>query len=177
MRWYLYGTQQPDDEQKTVMRRTATHLLSSPNAAQLEARIIANYGANPRFAFLRGRWARAWATARARAREEKAGKGKEKEKAAGIGGLVGYGDSDEEEEESGDPVGEAAGRAEKVTEEAMDGGGEVGLDRTLMGETVVVRDADEEAAKEARRTRAREWAEKRRAEKMQAVASAPVNLE
>lgn len=48
------------------MHRTATHLLTSPNAAQLEMRILANHGADKRFAFLRGRWSRAWQITKAR---------------------------------------------------------------------------------------------------------------
>ncbi|KXN90735.1 hypothetical protein AN958_03750 [Leucoagaricus sp. SymC.cos] len=36
--------EEPDDTQKELMRRTATHLLSSPNPAQLEMRILANHG-------------------------------------------------------------------------------------------------------------------------------------
>jgi hypothetical protein len=61
------------------MTRTATHIRESPNPAQLEMRILANHGSDGRFAFLRGRWKRAWARIRAGGR-------------AGvvIGGLAGY---------------------------------------------------------------------------------------
>ncbi|KAK2464945.1 hypothetical protein APHAL10511_003021 [Amanita phalloides] len=52
--------EEPDDIQKELMRRTAVHLHSSPNSAQLEMRILANHGADKRFAFLRGRWSRTW---------------------------------------------------------------------------------------------------------------------
>jgi hypothetical protein len=42
------------------MRRTATHIISSPNPEQLEMRILANHGKDARFSFLRGRWKCAW---------------------------------------------------------------------------------------------------------------------
>ncbi|KIL63732.1 hypothetical protein M378DRAFT_186945 [Amanita muscaria Koide BX008] len=56
--------EEPDDAQKELMRRTAVHLHSSPNPAQLEMRILANHGADKRFAFLRGRWSHAWRLAK-----------------------------------------------------------------------------------------------------------------
>ena len=54
------------------MDRTARAVAAAANGAQLEMRILANHGGDKRFAFLRGRWARAWAAAGARAREERA---------------------------------------------------------------------------------------------------------
>ena len=77
------------------MQRTAGHLLDSPNAAQLEMRILASHGSKKEFGFLRGRWARAWAAEKARARAEKKG---EKETAS-LGGLMSYGDSSESDGE------------------------------------------------------------------------------
>lgn len=86
------------------MRRTAAHILSSLNPAQLEMRILANHGADPRFAFLKGRWSRAWRTSKAHVRAEK--KEEEESRAnvkasdGALGGLAGYAsDSDEEQEE------------------------------------------------------------------------------
>jgi len=63
--------EEPDGAQVELMKRTAVHLHSSPNPAQLEMRILANHGADKRFAFLRGRWSRAWRTTKERARQEK----------------------------------------------------------------------------------------------------------
>lgn len=84
------------------MRRTANHVLSSPNPAQLEMRILANHGADSRFAFLKGRWARAWRLAKAHAQSERTKAAQEK---AGLGGLAGY---DSESSGSNVPVEEAA---------------------------------------------------------------------
>lgn len=42
------------------MERTAASISRSNNSQQLEMRILANHGSDPRFAFLRGRWRRAW---------------------------------------------------------------------------------------------------------------------
>lgn len=152
--------EEPDDEQRAVMARTATHLAASPNAAQLEMRILANHGANPLFAFLRGRWSRAWAAAKARVRAEKEGK---VEKKANLGGLMAYGDSDESEEEEDEAVEEDG----KKGEEDIGGDGEGrGKEGEVMEGIQVGSDdtsVDEEALKDARRARAREWVERRRA--------------
>jgi hypothetical protein len=43
-----------------LMKKTAAHIASSPNPVQFELRILANHGTDERFAFLRGRWKRAW---------------------------------------------------------------------------------------------------------------------
>ncbi|KAG2352692.1 hypothetical protein BDR07DRAFT_816711 [Suillus spraguei] len=93
--------EEPDDAQSELMKRTALHLLSSPNPAQLEMRILANHGADKRFAFLRGRWSRAWRMAKERLRQEKLGQSAQSPRASwnvGLGGLAAYGDSDDEEE-------------------------------------------------------------------------------
>ena len=140
------------------MRRTATHLLSSPNPAQLEMRILANYGSDKRFAFLRGRWIRKWnlikAKARAQPEEEKnkekdeTGKLEEMKKGqAGLGLVTGYGsdDDDSEADDNSEEPAKGKGTAHSPPAEPPDS-------------TTLV----EEAAKEARRKRAKEWAEKRR---------------
>jgi len=138
--------EEPDQDQKGLMRRTATHILSSPNPAQLEMRILANYGGDRRFAFLRGRWSRAWQLIKGRARIDMTEKTKSSEKPAGLGGLAAYGDSD------GDSSGSDA-NAEDVT---------VPLATAVTDAPDVTA---EEAVKAARRARAKEWAEKRRANK------------
>lgn len=43
-----------------LMKKTAAHIAASPNPVQFELRILANHGADNRFAFLRGRWKRVW---------------------------------------------------------------------------------------------------------------------
>ncbi|KAF9222246.1 hypothetical protein BS17DRAFT_809588 [Gyrodon lividus] len=138
---------QPDEAQRELICRTASHIISSPNAAQLEMRILANHGADKRFAFLRGRWSRAWRMEKERARQQKAEKEEAKEaKPTPLGGLVGYGDSDTGSEES---VVEAG--AEEVTD-----GSNLQLQQGGPG--------NEDRLKEARRERARKWAARRRAE-------------
>lgn len=121
------------------MQRTAKSIISSANPAQLEMRILANYGADKRFAFLRGRWAMVWRTAKEDAEREK----QEGERAKGLGGLADYG-SDQSSE---------------------DGGGADKKEALETGTEALCEDVDNEneaAVKEARRARAREWAEQRR---------------
>ncbi|KAF4565439.1 hypothetical protein EYR36_002010 [Pleurotus pulmonarius] len=136
--------EEPDDDQKELMRRTAKHIVTSPNAAQLEMRILANHGGDKRFAFLRGRWKLAWQVIKGRAKIEKSrddGEAKPAgQKPSGLGGLTGYGDSEDEDAGSG-------AEQANVTEptEIPDG---------------VTK--DEEALKELRRQKAKEWAQKRR---------------
>ncbi|KAA1475316.1 hypothetical protein DENSPDRAFT_420265 [Dentipellis sp. KUC8613] len=142
--------EEPEETQRAVMCRTAAHLVASPNVAQLEMRILANHGADPRFAFLRGRWARAWAVIKAEARRDA-----EKEKSAagggkGLGGIMGYEDSDEESEAAD---GDSGRDAEDHTQETQ---------RKDKGD--VPEGGDEAAVKEARRARAREWMKQRRAQ-------------
>lgn len=145
------------------MRRTASHLLASPNPAQLEMRILANHGADRRFAFLRGRWAQTWEITKSRARLNLAQAEKAKQASIGaarLGSLAGYGDSDEE------------GSANHILaeEHAQDDS----VTNQLPGQESVPSAAEHEAGKEAdsdgevkkaRRARAKEWAEKRRAMK------------
>lgn len=99
--------EEADDAQKELMRRTAVHLHSSPNPAQLEMRILANHGADKRFAFLRGRWSHAWRLAKYKVRlqTEEAAKEKDvKQKSDNLIALAGYGDSDEDGSEVEGPV-------------------------------------------------------------------------
>jgi hypothetical protein len=144
------------------MRRTATHILSSPNAAQLEMRILANYGGDKRFAFLRGRWSRKWnlikIKARAQPEDEKDETGRKldemKKSQAGLGLVTGYGSDDDDDSEADNNTMEEPGTISK------------GKD-TMSVEPLDSTSMVEEAAKEARRKRAKEWAEKRR--KMKAI--------
>ncbi|KAJ7471964.1 hypothetical protein FB451DRAFT_1251534 [Mycena latifolia] len=87
--------EEPDEAQAALMKRTAASITSTANPAQLEMRILANYGADKRFAFLRGRWKAAWlAMKRDADKEEKA---KKSNTVDGLGNLADYGDSDEED--------------------------------------------------------------------------------
>lgn len=130
------------------MRRTAKHIATSPNAAQLEMRILANHGGDKRFAFLRGRWKLAWQAIKGRAKIEKP-RGDETEARAagqtpsGLGGLTSYGDSEEEDEESGGQQADEIKQADAQNDVDKDG----------------------EALKELRRQKAKEWAQKRRESK------------
>ncbi|TFY71370.1 hypothetical protein EVG20_g1630 [Dentipellis fragilis] len=143
--------EEPEEAQRAVMRRTATHLVASPNVAQLEMRILANHGADPRFAFLRGRWVRAWAVIKAEARRD----AEEKSAASdgkGLGGIMSYEDSDEESEAADGDGGEGVKDDTQETQQENK-------------EDVSAEGDDEVAIKEARRARAREWMKQRRAQK------------
>lgn len=137
------------------MRRTATHLLSSPNPAQLEMRILANYGSDKRFAFLRGRWSRKWnlikIKARTRPEEEKdeTEKLEIKQNQAGLGLVTGYGSDDDDDDSEADG-------------NTLEEPGTISKDKDPAQHTPLTEPPVEEAAKEARRKRAKEWAEKRR---------------
>jgi len=126
------------------MRRTATHLISSPNPEQLEMRILANHGQDARFSFLRGRWKSAWLRLK---EEEMAKLERSKPKpVTALSNLIAYGtDSDEEGADSHNVAGLGpSAETRPQGSEASDVGEEV---------------------KAARRLRAKEWAKKRRAEK------------
>jgi hypothetical protein len=134
------------------MKRTALHLLSSPNPAQLEMRILANHGADKRFAFLRGRWSRTWRTTKERLRQEKINQSAQSLRASRnvvLGGLAAYGDSDDEGSKEESEGGETSSL--KVGERSA-----AALD-SLQNRNVRL----EEAEQEARRARARKWAAQR----------------
>ena len=137
--------EEPDEEQLALMQRTAAHLHSSPDRMRLAARILANHGADRRFAFLRGRWKHAWMRAQ-RTVEQEAARKMESEKVmpAGLIGLSGYGESDGENSSEDD--------ASSTVADA---------DRPQHPSVPTI-DEEEEAKKEARRRRAREWALRRR---------------
>ncbi|KAF9005127.1 hypothetical protein BDQ17DRAFT_1223713, partial [Cyathus striatus] len=153
--------EEAEETQMELMKRTATHLLSSPNPAQLEMRILANHGNDKRFAFLRGRWSRAWRLVKGKARIEKEEResleAKEKEQKIGLGGLAGYGDSEEEDEEE-------IQKEEKEVDEAKAADTKAAYP-AVPDVSAMSKNVGNEAAKEARRLRAKQWAEKRRAEK------------
>ncbi|CEL57182.1 hypothetical protein RSOLAG1IB_08415 [Rhizoctonia solani AG-1 IB] len=132
--------EEPDDVQANLMRRTATHIRGSPNPTQLEMRILANHGADPRFAFLRGRWKRAWAQMR---------QGQEvlnvEPKQSVIGGLSGYASDSDSGQKSGDEEESGQQSAHAVQEASLSS------------------EHDEtEKLKAERRARAKDWARKRR---------------
>ncbi|KAG8876721.1 hypothetical protein FRB97_003981 [Tulasnella sp. 331] len=94
-----------DDEEPTsqpqldLMSRTAKHILSSPNPTQLESRILANHGMDPRFAFLRGRWKRRWEAVKADVINKT--KATRPVPAASSSSLVMYGSGSESDSEAG----------------------------------------------------------------------------
>ncbi|KAG2119284.1 hypothetical protein DEU56DRAFT_974808 [Suillus clintonianus] len=138
--------EEPDDAHSELMKRTALHLLSSPNPAQLEMRILANHGADTRFAFLRGRWSRAWRMTKEKLRQDKVDQSAQSLLASrnvGLGGLAAYGDSDDEGNEGESESGEMS---------------------PLKNHNIRL-----EAEQEARRARARDWAAQRRARQGQTL--------
>lgn len=143
---------QPDAAQVELMQRTAAHVVRATNDAQLRARILAHHGADARFAFLRGRWGRAWARAQVDARREVLA---EREAQGALGGLTGYGSGSESEGEPSEGGGDDAGAA----------GSDGGEDNVKM----VVIEPAARTTQEARRAKAREWAQKRRAERAAGV--------
>jgi hypothetical protein len=151
-----------------LMRRTAAHTIRAANDAQLRARILAHHGADVRFAFLRGRWSHAWALAQAEANRAVLEEQEKAQSAGGLGGLTGYGSGSEEddaEDDNGGGGGDDAvdGSSDNVTErtQVLEGDAEDGqATQEAQSEEVALR-----AAQEARRAKAREWAEKRRAAK------------
>lgn len=145
---------QPDTAQAELIRRTAAHVARATNDAQLRARILAHHGADARFAFLRGRWGRAWARAQADARREILAE-QEAQGAGALGGLTGYGSGSESEGESSGGGGDG-------------GGGSDGGVRVVIAQAAQEPEPEELAAgamQEVRRAKAREWAQKRRAER------------
>lgn len=124
------------------MSRTAAHIRDSPNPAQLEMRILANHGSDPRFAFLRGRWRRAWA----RMRQPQGAQSKIEPKGATIGVLAGYAsDSEGSQESDGGPRGGATLSAkDDIIVPTLEGSDEM------------------ERLKAERRARAKEWARRRK---------------
>ncbi|KAF8600019.1 hypothetical protein BDV93DRAFT_559835 [Ceratobasidium sp. AG-I] len=132
--------EEPDEAQANLMSRTATHIRDSPNPAQLEMRILANHGSDPRFAFLRGRWRRAWTRMR-----QAPGAPKIEPKGSTMGGLAGYASESEDSESDG-------GRRGEPTLPPTDD--------TIVS---VPEGSDEmERLKAERRARAKEWARQRK---------------
>ncbi|KAL0065681.1 hypothetical protein AAF712_007322 [Marasmius tenuissimus] len=144
--------EEPDEAQKQIMHRTAKHIATSPNPSQLEMRILANHGNDKRFAFLRGRWSRAWQIEKGRARIENE-KGK---KPALLGTLADYGDSSGDEDDS------IRGASAEPAVDAL-----AGSDHEIPPPAEQVQSepggGDDSVAMEARRARAKEWIAKRRA--------------
>lgn len=149
--------EEPDDSQRELMRRTAQHILSSPKPAQLEMRILANHGGDKKFAFLRGRWSRVWRILKGKARREKEEHDKERDKGRedkvgnGLGVLVGYEDSEDEGDDD-----DARNVGTSYDREAESGQSE-------KTEPANQKPLNDDITKMARRARAKEWAEKRRA--------------
>ena len=164
--------EEPDATQIELMRRTASHVARATNDAQLRARILAHHGADPRFGFLRGRWARSWARAQADARREVLAE-REVQSAGALGGLTGYGSESESESQDGADGGASEEGGTEHTPSLR-----MGAIPDANGEAVREEAEPEEltarAVQEVRRAKAREWAEKRRAAKALAMAESHV---
>ncbi|CAE6463908.1 unnamed protein product [Rhizoctonia solani] len=136
--------EEPDDVQANLMRRTGAHIRASPNPTQLEMRILANHGADPRFAFLRGRWKSAWA----RIRQGEASPDDEEPKRSMMGLSAYASDSSDSGRESGD-------------EREVD----------QQGAHVPPEQGEMEKVKAERRARAKDWARKRKESQLGQVGS------
>jgi hypothetical protein len=142
------------------MSHTAHSLLSSPNPSLLEIRILANHATDKRFAFLRGRWADAWALAKAKARRMKAREEAPLQRKA-VGALVGgYESSDEDEgggerEPSGSPPPPPPEEPPRLPSSPP-----APEDKVLSNEIGPKGDQEEENRR-LRRVRAEEWKRKR----------------
>ena len=157
-----------------LMRRTASHVVRATNDAQLRARILAHHGADPRFAFLRGRWGRTWARAQAEAHRDVLAE-REAQSSGALGGLTGYGSGSEDDDDDDDDAVDEGGGSGGGTEPAP-----VLREAPNVQSPPEAAQSDEQelalrVAQEARRVKAREWAEKRRAAR--ALAPATTDLE
>ncbi|KAL7414650.1 hypothetical protein BDY24DRAFT_414361 [Mrakia frigida] len=144
----------------TLMRHTSTSLLSSPSPRVLELRILANHGADPRFAFMRGRWKNVWDGLLAGKTVTAEGvvlEPVEKEKeVVGMAGLMGgYGsDSDSESEEEKEEGAGEGDEGEGETKEVV-----VELEPVV---EVLEETEEEKEKKKRRKEKALEWARKRK---------------
>ena len=151
-----------------LMRRTASHVVRATNDAQLRARILAHHGADPRFAFLRGRWGRAWALAQAEAHRDVLAE-QEAQSSGALGGLTGYGSGSDDDDDGDDAVDEGGGGDGDAEPAPM-----LGEEAPNVSSPQEAAQSEEQelalrVAQEARRAKAREWAEKRRAAKALAL--------
>lgn len=94
--------EEPEQSVKEVMRRTAKLILSATNPTQMEMKVLVDFGdKQPAFAFMKGRWGRAWNTIKATTRLQLAEEEIQKNTSTGLGGLADYGDSDAESSDGG----------------------------------------------------------------------------
>ncbi|KAJ3988998.1 hypothetical protein F5890DRAFT_175902 [Lentinula detonsa] len=141
--------EEPEESQREIMRRTAKSIIASPNPAQLELRILANHGADARFAFLRGRWSRAWNTVKAHARVDKLEQEQKATHFVRMGLVADYSDSDEGGEDDEAHTEETGKRQDReMASTKSDDGTEVGAIQAL------------------RRARAKEWMASRKSNVM-----------
>jgi len=124
--------EEPEASEMALMSKTAAYIVSSPNPVQLEMRILANHGGDPRFAFLRGRWKRAWASAKESSKSRTAQASLPKSS-----GLVSY-DSGDEKSRNDDDMSEG------------------------VRDTHSQAAADDARIKAERRARVKEWSRKRK---------------
>ncbi|KAF6756636.1 hypothetical protein DFP72DRAFT_810249 [Ephemerocybe angulata] len=161
---------EPSQETMLLMQRTANHLLSATNPAQLEMRIMANHGADQRFSFLRegGKWHQSWLEVKANAKAEMMLKEQQESEAKGIGGLAGYG-SDSDSNSSEEVVVEEGDAIPEPSEPAPVEPDAPPPPLPQPTEEAPVSDAVPDELKEQRRTKAREWMLSRRKEKERGI--------
>ncbi|GAA5851567.1 hypothetical protein JCM9279_006900 [Rhodotorula babjevae] len=157
--------------QLALMHRLHATLSSSPNPSLLELRILANHGADARFAFLRpgargGRWRETWERIRSgelradgeEKEETPVGEREEGEKGGGMAGLAAYGSSDEDE--GGDEAARAEVGAAEPEALARPGGQAAEEGPSVEEDPAAVQERLRRQEQKAEKARA--WAQKRR---------------
>lgn len=140
------------------MRRLHSTLLSAADPSLLELRILANHGADERFAFLRrgGKWRAQWEEMRKGGGEDQ----KAAEEAKGTQGLVAYGSDTSDEEDAAQ-----ADRKEAEPPSAATGTTPAQLEEEKA-------ETQARARREAKAVKVREWAQRRKEAREAAEAEA-----
>jgi hypothetical protein len=147
---------QPPDVVLTLMKHTAASLSGSPNPSLLIMRILANHGADRRFDFLKGRYAKAW-------RDVK----NPPPKADAMGSLLGGYESGSDDHDDNDGDGdddEDGGDAAEETPATTDSAERPTVGPSTDADAAAMPvDEQEEEKRRQRREKARLWAAKRKA--------------
>ncbi|WVQ72612.1 hypothetical protein IAR50_002170 [Cryptococcus sp. DSM 104548] len=145
--------EEPPEGILSLMSHTALALSASPNPSVLEIRILTNHSTDERFAFLRGRYKKAWEAVKEKLRREKEEKARKEERERGLGGLGGYGSDSESEDGS-------EGTPEPPADEGVPPPPEEDVPPLPFPPPLPSGD-DEEEKKRQRRLRVEEWKRKR----------------
>ena len=135
------------------MERTAASISRSNNPQQLEMRILANHGFDPRFAFLRGRWRRVWQNIKAPAPPKPTAT-----TSSNFSGLADYA----EDSESEDNEQESTSQPGDISKIGSSNSATLDSHKSVPPESLESQEAL--AAQTERRERAKLWAAKRRAD-------------